>query len=111
MARIEWTEIQPEIIDLKFTRTENDSYRTELNPNIFCLNYFSFQEKFIEPNNPNWKRLDLKLNPNQIMLIRKLHDSKLIWFELQPNDLITRSKTYIQKVGKVSQFEVHPCKN
>jgi len=42
-------ELRPEIIDPKFTPTENDSYRTELNPNIFFRNHFSFQEKSIEP--------------------------------------------------------------
>ena len=46
VTRTERTEIlpklTPEIIDLKFTRTENDLYRTELNPNIFFLNHFSF---------------------------------------------------------------------
>jgi len=42
-------ELTSEIIDLKFTWTENDPYRTKLDPNIFYLNYFSFQEKLIGP--------------------------------------------------------------
>ena len=42
-------ELIPEIINLKFTRTENDPYGTELEPNIFCLNHFSVQEKPIGP--------------------------------------------------------------
>jgi len=42
-------ELTPKIIDLKFVRTENDPYRIKLNPNIFFLNHFSFQEKSIGP--------------------------------------------------------------
>jgi len=78
MTQTERTEIlpklRPKIIDLKFTRTENDPYRTELNPNIFFLNHFSFQEKSIEPKiswpeiDPTQNRTDPKLNTNRIML-------------------------------------------
>jgi len=49
MTRIERTEILSEltleIIDLKFSQTKNDPYRIELDPNIFYLNHFSFQQK------------------------------------------------------------------
>jgi len=76
-------ELTPEIINLKFTRTENDPYQTELDPNIFCLNYFSFQEKPIGPKiswpevDLNWKWSNLKPNPNRITLTRKWPDSML----------------------------------
>jgi len=49
MASTERTELRPEINDLRFTRTINDPYRCELNPNIFFLNHFFFQEKSTGP--------------------------------------------------------------
>ena len=49
MTRTERTEIlpelTPEIIDLKFTRTENDPYRTKLDPNSFLPKLFFFSKK------------------------------------------------------------------
>jgi len=80
MIRTERTEIIPkltlEIIVLKFTRTKNDPYWTELDPNIFYIHHFSFQEKLIEPKiswpevNPNWNRSDPKPNPNRTKMTR-----------------------------------------
>ena len=36
IIRIKRTEMTSEIIDLKFTRIENDPYWIDLDPNIFC---------------------------------------------------------------------------
>ena len=102
MIRTERIEILPELtpkmIALKFTRTENDPYRTELNPNIFCLNHFSFQKKAYWTKiswsevDPNLKQSDLKLIPNRIMLTKKWPDPKLTRSEPEPNDPFARSR-------------------
>ena len=95
-------ELTSEMVDLTFTQIENDSYRAEFDPNIFCLNYFSFQEKPIGPKNQLTRsRSELKTNPleaepepNHIDLKRP--DSKRARSEPEPNDLFFRSKQTIQ---------------
>jgi len=101
MTRTERTEILPEltpkIIDLKLARTENDPYRTKLDPNIFFLNHFSFHEKSIglkinwpksrpdpKPNQPEIKHESNHVDP-------KWPDPKLTWSESEPNDPFARS--------------------
>jgi len=100
MTRTERTEIlpepRPEISDLKFTRTENDPYWTELNPNFFFPKSFFFSRKvYWTKNQLTWNRPDPKLNrletehePNHVD--PKWPDPKLTRPELKPNDPFAR---------------------
>ena len=45
----------PEIIDLKFTRTENDPYQTELDLNIFAQIIFLFKKNLLDKKSADQK--------------------------------------------------------
>ena len=106
LAKVTWPEpnesksyskLRPEIIDLKFTLTENDPYQIELNSNIFFLNYFSFQEKSIEPK-INWPKIDPKLSTTELCW------PKMTRFKSEPNDPFARSTHMYKKGEKVWDF-------
>jgi len=96
----EWTEMLPELtpetVNLKFIRTKHDLYWTELDPNVFYSNRFSFQEKLIGTKiswpevDPNWQWSDPKPNLNWIILIWKWPDLKLIRSKPKQNDPFAR---------------------
>ena len=102
MIRTEQIEIlfklRPEIIDLKFTRTENDPYWTELNPNIFFLIHFSFQEKYIEPK-INWPETE----PTRNRTWTESCWPEMTRSEPEPNNPFARSRC---KPGKITKFQI-----
>ena len=82
------SELTPKMIDLNLARIQNDLYQTKLDQTILCLNYFSFQEKFIWPKiswpEVDWKWLESKYEPTHV-------DPKMTRFELEPNDPFVKS--------------------
>ena len=89
----------PQIIDLKFTQTENDLYRTELEPNIFLLKSFFFSRKAYWTKNqltrswpelkPTWPETETEPESNHFG--PKWPDPKLTRSELESNDPFVRS--------------------
>ena len=68
-TRTEQTKILPELtselIDLKFTRIENDPYRTELDLNIFCLNHFVFKKSLLDQKSAYPKLIRAETDPTR----------------------------------------------
>jgi len=79
------TELTFEIIDLKFTRTKNNRYRTELDPNIFCLN-FLFKKSLLDQKSIYPKFTRTKTGPTKTGPEPNDVDPK--W----PNPKLTRSE-------------------